>query len=161
MEARGVKMQLQQAIEDGYTIHYVDEFVTTKSTMPTHDWTPVNAAFQIDYKQYHTRTIASIVSISKEGSVELVMNFTRSVNIPKLLSFLEQLRSLKPNEKMAVFLDQLSVHRSNDAKTLMDELGIKYIFNAAYSPNYNPIEGVISVGKGKVKKVRLRALALN
>jgi hypothetical protein len=41
------------------------------------------------------------------------------------------------------------------------ELDIRWIFNAAYSPNFNPIEGVISVGKGAIKKKRLNALARN
>jgi hypothetical protein len=35
------------------------------------------------------------------------------------------------------------------------------IFNAAYSPNFNPCEGAISVCKNWIKKARLRAVALN
>ena len=71
-QARQAKKEVNQAIEDGLTIHYVDEFCVTKSTMPTHDWTLVNSSFQIDYKQYHKKTIASIVSISSENGVDLV-----------------------------------------------------------------------------------------
>jgi hypothetical protein len=35
------------------------------------------------------------------------------------------------------------------------------IFNAAYSPNFQPVEGAISVVKRHIKKARFRALALN
>jgi hypothetical protein len=85
LEALGVKDILKQHMDEGYRIIYLDEFCTTKSTMPTHDWTPKNACFQIDYKLYHTKTIASIISISKEKGVELVMNFPRSVNSEKYI----------------------------------------------------------------------------
>lgn len=43
----------------------------------------------------------------------------------------------------------------------MTKLKMEWVYNASYSPNYNPIEGVISVAKSSIKKKRLRALVLN
>jgi hypothetical protein len=42
LEALEVKVKLKQHIDEGYRIFYLDEFMTTKNTMPTHDWTPKN-----------------------------------------------------------------------------------------------------------------------
>ena len=44
-EAIHAKSQLREMIEQGYLIIYVDEFMTTKSTLPTHDWTAKNHNF--------------------------------------------------------------------------------------------------------------------
>ena len=40
----------------------------------------------------------------------------------------------------------------------MRELGFRYIYNAAYSPEYNPIELVFSKVKQKFKALRARKL---
>jgi hypothetical protein len=45
LEALTVKEVLKKHIDEGYRIFYLDEFMTTKSTMPTHDWTPKNQSF--------------------------------------------------------------------------------------------------------------------
>jgi hypothetical protein len=42
LEALGVKDILKQHMDEGYRIIYLDEFCTTKSTMPTHEWSPKN-----------------------------------------------------------------------------------------------------------------------
>ena len=55
-------------------------------------------------------------------------------------------------------MDQLSVHTSEQAKKLMKELGFRYIYNAAYSPEYNPYELVFSKVKQKFKALRARKL---
>lgn len=152
---------MARAREEGYKIIYLDELCTTKSTIPTHDWTPRNQPFQVDYKQYHQRTVATIAAVSKEKGVELVMNFERSVNVPKFIEFLRALRQQQPFAKVALFMDQLAVHKSKDVREQYSRLKFEAIFNAAYSPNFNPIEGVIGVAKREIKKERLRALALN
>jgi transposase len=140
---------------------YVDELMTTKSTMPTHEWTPRGKVFQTDYKLYHTRTVASIVGISIENGPELVMSFNKSVNAEKFIEYLRALRALHPDKKLALFFDQLRVHTAKLCKPVYEELDIKWMHNSSYSPNFNGVEGAISVMKVKIKRERLRALALN
>jgi transposase len=41
----------------------------------------------------------------------------------------------------------------------MAELKMKCVFNASYSPEYNPIELVFSMAKRSIKQTRLRLLA--
>ena len=50
------------------------------------------------------------------------------------------------------------MHKCKEVTELREKLNIKFIFNAAYSPDYNPAEGAISVVKGLVKKWRLQAI---
>ena len=49
-------------------------------------------------------------------------------------------------------MDRLNVHRSYRVKDICEELGIIRIFNASYSPNFNPIEGVIGIVKNEMKR---------
>ena len=69
----------------------------------------------------------------------------------KFVAFLKLLRARNPFVKMAIFLDRLSVHRTITVRDTASQLQIPIIFNASYSPNYNPIEGVIGLAKGYIK----------
>ena len=41
-------------------------------------------------------------------------------------------------------MDNLTAHTSNKSKETMRELNFRYIFNVAYSPDFNPIEFIFS-----------------
>ena len=87
------------------------------------------------------------------------MNFEKSVNVDKFIQFLQELRAQQPNERLVIFLDRLNVHRSLRVKECCDDLGIIRVFNSSYSPNYNPIEGVIGVIKNELKRQRIDMIA--
>ena len=53
-------------------------------------------------------------------------------------------------------MDQLSVHTCNRSKDKMKFLGFEVVYNASYSPEYNPIETIFSIVKRKIKNERLR-----
>ena len=55
-------------------------------------------------------------------------------------------------------MDNLSVLRSKEVRDRMDELGMRYIYGPAYSPDLNPIESVFSIAKNIIKKKRLAAI---
>jgi transposase len=134
----------------------VDEICTTKSTIPTHEWSAKNRPVKLDYRQFARECIATIAAISIENGVDLVMNTGQSVNIQKFCQFLVALRRKYKMDSISIFMDQLAVHRSLVVQRKMEELGMRCIFNAAYSPDYNPIEGVFSVAKRKIKQERLK-----
>ena len=66
--------------------------MTPKSTIPTHAWSLPNNPIKIDPKQYSSKAIASLVSISEEAGTELIMNFDSSVNQHKFITYLVALR---------------------------------------------------------------------
>ena len=57
-------------------------------------------------------------------------------------------------------MDRLNVHRSYRVLDVCEELGILRIFNSSYSPNQNPIEGVIGLVKNEIKRQRTHQIAL-
>ena len=62
------------------------------------------------------------------------------------------LPALRPGQ--VVVLDNLSAHKSADARTAVEAVGCRLLFLPAYSPDFNPIE----LAFAKVKQ-RLRAAA--
>ena len=57
-----------------------------------------------------------------------------------------------------MFLDNLSVHKTRDAKLLFEELNITEIFNVPYCPQFNGIESYFSQIKANYKKMFLRSV---
>jgi transposase len=58
-------------------------------------------------------------------------------------------------------MDNLKVHTSNITKEHLDKLGIKAIFNVAYSPDFNPIETTFHQIKNRFKRLRTEAVVNN
>lgn len=55
-------------------------------------------------------------------------------------------------------MDNLTAHTSNKSKDAMRELGFRYIYNVAYSPDFNPIEFVFSKIKHRFRCLRAQRL---
>ena len=71
---------------------YIDEFMTTAATIQTHEWSLPKNYPVVDRKDYHRKTLASIVAISREAGTELITTFEKSVNQDKYIQFLKRLR---------------------------------------------------------------------
>ena len=93
--------------------------------------------------------------------MEYVGVFSNSINKRKFKVFLEELRAKNPFDNIMLVMDNLSLHKSNEIKERMNELGYKYSWTPAYSPRYNGIEEIINIGKQIVKKERLKAILNN
>ena len=89
-------------------------------------------------------TLAMLAGISKEKGLEHFMLFEMSVNIPKFKQYITELREMNGEDKICIFMDNLSAHTSKKSKEAMKQLGFRYIYNVSYSPDYNPIESVFS-----------------
>ena len=60
---------------------------------------------------------------------------------------------------MALFVDNLSCHRSPDVRATAYELDIRLIYNAIYSPEFNPIEMVFSMVKNIFSREKLKCIS--
>ena len=55
-------------------------------------------------------------------------------------------------------MDNLNVHKTNKAKKKMQELGIRYVYNVPYAPDFNPCESCFSKIKNYYKREKLNRL---
>ena len=69
------------------------------------------------------------------------------------------MRRRNGNQPLALFVDNLSCHRSADVRATAYELDIRLIFNAIYSPEFNPIEMVFAIVKNFFSKEKLKCIS--
>ena len=63
-----------------------------------------------------------------------------------------------PFDDICLYMDNLAVHKSQEIRERMDELGFEYVYGLAYSPEFNPVDTIFSLTKAYVKKKRLAAV---
>ena len=68
-----------------------------------------------DMSSLNEPTLALLSGISKEKGQEFYKIFPMSVNIPKFKEYLTLLREANGDDKIALFMDNLSAHRSKKA----------------------------------------------
>ncbi len=68
------------------------------------------------------------------------------------------MRRRNADQRLALFFDNLSCHRSADVRATEYELDIRLIFNAIYSPELNPIELVFAMIKNFSSKEKLKCI---
>ena len=74
----------------------------------------------------------------------------------KFIEYLDGLREDNGDDKICLFMDNLSSHTSECAKEAMREHGFRFVYNVPYSPDYNPIELVFSMVKRNFKALRAK-----
>ena len=95
---------------------------------------------------------ALILAISEENGLEHYRIFKKSVNKEKFTEYLDELYIANKHEKIAIFADNMAVHRSHEVIGKLEELDIDIIFNVPYSPDYNPCESCLSIIKNLYKR---------
>ena len=149
---------LTKAKKDGYRIVYLDETCFTRKTMTDTEWTLPKENVTIDEAKINEPCLALLAAISKDKGLEHYRVFPKSVNVKKFKEWLQELRDQNGNDKMCLFLDNLSAHKSKKSQNFMKELGFRIVFNVPYSPEYNPIELTFSKLKHTFKAMRAQKL---
>ena len=153
-----MKRQLTRARNDGYRIIYIDETCFTRKTCSDTEWARPKENMTVDVAMLEEPTLAMLAGISKENGVEHFRVFELSVNVDKFIEYLDGVKSANPDDKICLFMDNLSAHTSERSKAAMRERGFRYIYNVPYSPDYNPIEFVFSMVKRNFRTLRARKL---
>ena len=122
------------ARNDGYRIVYLDETMFTRKTVADTEWSLPGQNIRIDEALLNEPTLALLSAISKEKGQEHFQVYLKSVDLKKFKDWLEELRERNGQDKIALFMDQLNVHTSNESKEKMRELGFRWIYNVSYSP---------------------------
>ena len=90
-----------------------------------------------------------IASMSAERGFEVIRIYTEAVDAEKFADYLERLRKKSGKLPLALYMDQLSVHKSKNVKPSYTRLELTPIYNVSYSPQFNAIESAFS----KVKRI--------
>ncbi len=102
--------------------------------------------------------MAVISAISEDSGLIDYFVHPKAINTEVFLAFVKQVAQKLNGGDFALFLDNLNVHKTKEAKLLFESLNITEIFNVPYCPQFNGIESYFSQIKAMYKKMLLKCV---
>ena len=102
--------------------------------------------------------MAVIAAISEDDGLIDYLVHPRAINTEVFLAFVKKVAQKVNCSDFALFLDNLNVHKTKEAKLLFESLNITEIFNVPYCPQFNGIESYFSQIKATYKKMLLKCV---
>ena len=130
--------------ESNTRVIYLDETVFTFSTFRSKGWAHKRDQIKVNDSDLKIQTLALIAAISEDGGLIDFAIHPKAINTEVFVSFVKQMSEKVGGEDFALFLDNLRVHKTKDAKLLFESLNITEIFKVPYCPQFNGIESYFS-----------------
>jgi transposase len=144
--------------ESNTPIIYLDETMFTFSTFRSKGWAHNRDRIKINDSDLKVQTLAVIAAISEDGGLIDYMIHPKAINSEIFVAFIQQLSQKLGGGDFALFLDNLSVHKTKDARHIFEKLNITEIFNVPYCPQFNGIESYFAQLKANYKKLLLKCV---
>ena len=134
---------------------FVDEMGTNTSLSPVYAWAPKGqrACWSVPRNRGANTTLLSSMGFEGMGSSLTVEGSTTSVVFETCVERVLAPR-LRPGQ--VVVMDNLSAHKGERIRELLEERGCELVYLPSYSPDLNPIEEAFSKIKGLVRKAEAR-----
>lgn len=127
----------------------IDETSVDTRMMPIYGWSLKGNKLTNEVNAYKTRyTIICAISNKKVIYYEIVK---KSVNKTIFRNFIEKLFD-KGINNMKIVLDNACIHHSKLVKEYVNNTTNEFIYNAPYTPEYNPIEILFGKLKSNIRK---------
>jgi transposase len=140
---------------DAKRLVFVDELGTNTSLSALYAWAPKGERAHCSVPRNRGSNTTLLASISVEGmgpSLAVEGATTREV----FEAYVEQVLSpvLRPGQ--IVVMDNLTAHKGNRVKKLIEQRGCELLYLLPYSPDFNPIEEAFSKVKGILRRGEAR-----
>jgi transposase len=134
---------------------FVDEMGTNTSLSPIYVWAPKGrrAHWSVPRNRGANTTLLSSMSVEGMGPSLSVKGSTTSVVFE---AYVQQVLAPSLRGGQVVVMDNLSAHKGERVKELIEERGCELIYLPSYSPDFNPIEEAFSKIKRLVRKAEAR-----
>jgi transposase len=135
---------------------FVDEMGTNTSLSPVYGWAKKGerAYCSVPRNRGPNTTLLSSMSISGIGPSLAVEGAT---NREVFETYVERVLAPRLRPGQVVVMDNLTAHKGDKVKELIEEQGCELIYLPPYSPDFNPIEEAFSKIKGLVRKSEARS----
>src|SRR3712207_1070893 len=140
---------------DARRLVFVDEMGTNISLSPLYGWAPrgERALCSVPRNRGPNTTVLSSMSAEGMGPSLTVEGATTSVVFE---AYVEQVLAPTLRRGQVVVMDNLSAHKGERIKELIEQRGCQLIYLPSYSPDLNPIEEAFSKIKRLVRKAEAR-----
>ena len=134
---------------------FVDEMGTNISLSPLYAWAPrgARALCSVPRNRGSNTTVLSSMTVEGMGPSLSVEGATTSVVFE---AYVEQVLAPSLRRGQVVVLDNLSAHKGERVRELIEGRGCELIYLPSYSPDFNPIEEVFAKIKGLLRKSEAR-----
>ena len=159
VQRTAILAKLREARDSDKPVLYLDEVVFTKRSLMTKTWSPRGIHFTVDQSQVFAGFRTAIVAVSPERGVVYFESEEQATCGERFNPFIVQLSKHMRWRPFYLFMDNLNVHKSQEARRLYERYRITPVYNIAACPELNCIEAVFSKVKAHFKRRRLNALA--
>jgi transposase len=134
---------------------FVDEMGTNTSLSTMYAWAPKGqrAYWCVPRNRGANTTVLSSMSVEGMGPSLTVEGATTSVVFE---AYVEQVLAPELRKGQVVVMDNLTAHKGERVKELIEEQGCELIYLPPYSPDLNPIEEAFSKVKRLLRKAEAR-----
>jgi transposase len=134
---------------------FVDEMGTNTSLSPRYAYSPKGSRAYAKVPRNRGSNTTLLASMSLEGMGPCLA--VEGVTTARVFeAYVEQALAPTLRHGQIVVLDNLSAHKSERTRRLIEGRGCQLIFLPPYSPDFNPIEGAFSKVKGALRKAQAR-----
>ena len=125
-ESEQWRLAVKERVSDlkgaGYRIIYLDECFITSKTMMTMSYSPYKTSHRIPMSSVDQPTYSLILAISKENGLEHYDVYKKGFNEVMFADYLDKLYIANKHGSIAVFMDNVSSHKTFNIKMKMREL---------------------------------------
>ena len=140
---------------DAERLVFVDEMGANTSLAPLHAWSRRGERAQLKAPRNRGRNTTLLASMTLEGlgpCLAVVGSTTKGV----FEAYVERVLAPALRAGQVVVMDNLSAHKGEEVRELVQARGCEVLFLPPYSPDYNPIEEAFSKIKGLLRKAEAR-----
>jgi transposase len=141
---------------DARSLIFVDEMGTNVSLSPIYGWSKKGqrAYGSVPRNRGKNTTVLSSMSVKGMGPSLAVEGAT---DTDVFEAYVEQVLVPTLREGEVVVMDNLSAHKGERVRELIEERGCELLYLPPYSPDLNPIEEAFSKMKGFLRKAQARS----
>ena len=149
------RVLVAETLDDVGRLVFVDEMGANTSLAPLHGWSRCGERVRLKAPRNRGKNTTLLASMSSEG-MGPTLAVQGSTNKAVFEAYIERVLAPTLRAGQVVVMDNLSAHKSEEVRELIEGRGCEVLFLAPYSPDYNPIEEAFSKIKGLLRKAQAR-----
>jgi transposase len=136
---------------------FVDETFATTNMAPLYGWAPRGERLRAGIPLGHWKRTTFIAGLRLSG-MTAPMTFDGSINGARFLDYVRNVLAPTLTPGDTVVIDNLSSHKSDEVRQVIEAVGAKVRFLPRYSPDFNPIEKVFAKLKSILRRLAARSI---
>jgi len=141
---------------DARSLVFVDEMGTNTSLSPVYGWFKKGHRAHCSVPRNRGKNTTVLASMSVEGmGLSLAVEGATTARVFE--TYLERVLAPTLRKGQVVVMDNLSAHKGERVRELIEARGCQLLYLPSYSPDFNPIEEAFGKIKNLIRKVEARS----